>query len=96
MSCQGRAYLQLGQKLLRERLLADQTISPRDSVLGGFALAHRFFGLEMDPMRPVDQVIQDGVGQRGIAEHVTQNSGNLVAISSNPLVCRRCWSASRG
>jgi cytochrome c peroxidase len=38
MSCQGRAFIDLGQKLLKERLLADQTISPRDSVLGAFAV----------------------------------------------------------
>jgi hypothetical protein len=34
-------------------------------VLGGFALAHRFFGLEMDPMRSVDEAIQDGVMEEG-------------------------------
>ncbi|MGO4330883.1 cytochrome-c peroxidase [Cupriavidus sp. 2TAF22] len=38
MSCQGRAFVELGQKLLKERLLADQDISPRDSVLGAYAL----------------------------------------------------------
>ena len=37
MSCQGRAYAQLGQKLLRQRILANQVISNSDSVLGGFA-----------------------------------------------------------
>jgi hypothetical protein len=39
-------------------------------LLGGFTLAHRFFGLEMDPMRPVDQAIQDGVCERRITDVV--------------------------
>ena len=38
--------------------------------LGGFALAHRFFRLEMDPVRPVDQAIQDRVGKSRIADVV--------------------------
>ena len=37
MSCQGRAFIHLGQKLLKEKVLAEQTISPRDSVLGSLA-----------------------------------------------------------
>jgi cytochrome c peroxidase len=37
MSCQGRAFADLGQKLLKQNILADQQISPKDSVLGDFA-----------------------------------------------------------
>jgi cytochrome c peroxidase len=38
MSCQGRAYIDLAKKLLAQKLLADQVISPSDSVLGEFAV----------------------------------------------------------
>jgi cytochrome c peroxidase len=37
MSCQGRAFADLGQKLLTQNILADQTISAADSVLGAYA-----------------------------------------------------------
>jgi cytochrome c peroxidase len=37
MSCQGRAFTDLAQKLLKETILAEQEISPKDSVLGAYA-----------------------------------------------------------
>jgi cytochrome c peroxidase len=37
MSCSGRAFVKLGQKLLNQKILSDQTISATDSVLGKFA-----------------------------------------------------------
>ncbi|QOT79436.1 cytochrome-c peroxidase [Cupriavidus basilensis] len=37
MSCAGRAFIDLGKRLLDETILRAQTISPKDSVLGGFA-----------------------------------------------------------
>ena len=37
MSCKGRAFVDLGQKLLKQRVLAEQDISPSDSVLGPLA-----------------------------------------------------------
>ena len=37
MSCTGRAFVKLGQKLLHQKILTDQTISASDSVLGKFA-----------------------------------------------------------
>ena len=53
MSCQGRSFLQLAQKLLKARLLADQTISPSDSVLGRFAkLGPTYATLVMKAFRP--------------------------------------------
>jgi cytochrome c peroxidase len=53
MSCQGRSFLQLGQKLLKQKLLAEQTISPRDSVLGVFAQrAPTYASLVMKAFRP--------------------------------------------
>lgn len=44
MSCQGRAYTQLGQKLIRQRILAEQVIAPSDSVLGLFAVYAPTYG----------------------------------------------------
>lgn len=44
MSCQGRAYAQLGRKLLRQRVLANQTISSTDSVLGGYSIYAPTYG----------------------------------------------------
>lgn len=37
MSCRGRTFAKLGQKLLRQPILADQSISATDSVLAGLA-----------------------------------------------------------
>lgn len=37
MSCAGRAFIDLGKRLLDERVLRGQAISPEDSVLGEFA-----------------------------------------------------------
>lgn len=37
MSCTGRAFVALGQKLLNQKILSDQKISPTDSVLGKYA-----------------------------------------------------------
>lgn len=37
MSCTGRAFVKLGQKLLNQKMLSDQAISPTDSVLAKFA-----------------------------------------------------------
>ncbi|MFC5512872.1 cytochrome-c peroxidase [Massilia jejuensis] len=37
MSCTGRAFVKLGQKLLHQKILTDQTISASDSVLGQYA-----------------------------------------------------------
>lgn len=37
MSCTGRAFVKLGQKLLHQKILTDQTISASDSVLGRYA-----------------------------------------------------------
>lgn len=39
MSCKGRAFVDLGQKLLKQRILAEQEISPSDSVLGQLSKA---------------------------------------------------------
>lgn len=44
MSCQGRAYAQLGRKLLRQRVLANQAISSTDSVLGGYSIYAPTYG----------------------------------------------------
>lgn len=43
MSCTGRAFVKLGQKLLHQKILADQTISATDSVLGEFASARPIY-----------------------------------------------------
>lgn len=37
MSCRGRSFVKLGQKLIDQRILSDQIISPNDSVLGAYA-----------------------------------------------------------
>jgi cytochrome c peroxidase len=53
MSCQGRAFVQLGKKLLKEKVLAEQIISPTDSVLGSFAhRAPTYALLVMKAFRP--------------------------------------------
>lgn len=53
MSCQGRAFADLGQKLLTEQILADQKISPDDSVLGSYAKhAPTYAALIMKAFKP--------------------------------------------
>lgn len=37
MSCRGRSFAKLGQKLIDQKILSDQIISPNDSVLGTYA-----------------------------------------------------------
>lgn len=53
MSCQGRAFADLAQKLLAQEILADQKISPDDSVLGAYAKrAPTYAELVMKAFRP--------------------------------------------
>jgi cytochrome c peroxidase len=43
MSCSGRAFVKLGQKLLNQKILSDQAISATDSVLGKFAIGRPIY-----------------------------------------------------
>lgn len=53
MSCKGRAFVDLGTKLLRQRILAQQDISPNDSVLGQLAALPPTYGeLVVKAFRP--------------------------------------------
>jgi cytochrome c peroxidase len=44
MSCRGRVFEEIGQKLLRSQPLAQQIVDPTDSVLGPYANPPGFFG----------------------------------------------------